>query len=52
MVRKQSTLLHEPKEALFANQNGLYFYYEISKQALNYLNEGGYLPFEIGFKTS
>lgn len=48
----ETTILHEPKEALFANENGLYFYYEISKQALNYLSENGILLFEIGFKQA
>lgn len=46
------TLLHEPIEALFAKNDGLYFYYEISRQAKDYLNQGGYLAFEIGFKQA
>ncbi|WP_068267724.1 peptide chain release factor N(5)-glutamine methyltransferase [Caviibacter abscessus] len=46
------TLLHEPMEALFAENDGLYFYYEISRQARYYLKSGGYLAFEIGFKQS
>lgn len=46
------TLLHEPIEALFSKNDGLYFYYEISKQAKDYLNQGGYLAFEIGFKQA
>ena len=44
------TILHEPIEALFANNNGLYFYYEIARSAKNFLKNGGYLAFEIGFK--
>ena len=44
------TILHEPLEALFANNNGLYFYYEIARNAKNFLKDGGYLAFEIGFK--
>lgn len=44
------TLLHEPLEALFAEKDGLYFYYEITKNASNYLIDGGILMFEIGHK--
>ena len=44
------TILHEPLEALFANNNGLYFYYEIARNAKNFLKDGGYLALEIGFK--
>lgn len=44
------TYMHEPHEALFSKQDGLYFYYEISKQAKNYLKNDGYLAFEIGYK--
>ncbi|WP_067140025.1 peptide chain release factor N(5)-glutamine methyltransferase [Oceanivirga salmonicida] len=45
-----NTYIHEPHEALFANSDGLYFYYEISKNAKEYLKNGGYLAFEIGYK--
>lgn len=44
------TIEYEPYEALFAQNDGLYFYYEISKRAINYLKKGGYLAFEIGYK--
>lgn len=44
------TLLHEPLEALFADKEGLYFYYEIIKEAFKYLKDGGILIFEIGHK--
>lgn len=44
------TYIHEPHEALFAKADGLYYYYEISKQAVNYLKENGYIAFEIGYK--
>ncbi|VWL84785.1 peptide chain release factor N(5)-glutamine methyltransferase [Oceanivirga miroungae] len=44
------TYIHEPHEALFAESNGLYFYYEIAKKAKDYLLPGGYLAFEIGYK--
>lgn len=42
--------VHEPELALFAENEGLYFYYEIASEAINYLNNEGYLLFEIGFK--
>lgn len=48
----ENVLLHEPEEALFAENEGLYFYYEISKNAMNYLKDGAYLLFEIGFKQA
>ena len=44
------TLLHEPSEALFAENDGLYFYYEICQKAFDYLADFGYLLFEIGYK--
>lgn len=43
---------YEPHSALFANKNGLYFYEEISKQSLNYLNDGGILAYEVGYNQS
>lgn len=42
--------LHEPSEALFAENDGLYFYLEISSRAKDYLAENGFLLFEIGFR--
>ena len=39
---------HEPLMALDGTADGLYFYRKISKQALEYLEDGGYLCFEIG----
>lgn len=44
------TLIYEPMEALFAENEGLYFYYEISKKGYEYIRENGYLLFEIGYK--
>ena len=44
------TYIHEPHEALFAKADGLYYYYEISKQAFDYLKGNGYIAFEIGYK--
>jgi release factor glutamine methyltransferase len=39
---------NEPHEALYAPDNGLYFYKEILKQANNYLKEKFIIAFEIG----
>lgn len=41
---------NEPHLALFANNNGLYFYEEILKYARNYLNDKNIIAFEIGEK--
>ena len=49
-IMSDDTLLHEPSEALFAENDGLYFYYEICQNALDYLADSGYLLFEIGYK--
>jgi len=48
-VLEEKVLKHEPKLALTAPNNGLYFYEEISKNAPNHLVKGGYLAFEIGY---
>ncbi len=40
---------HEPHEALYAKNNGLYFYEEILKNAKNYLNNKFIIAFEIGW---
>lgn len=42
-------LYYEPKSALFAEENGLYFYKRIVREAKNYLIDGGRLIFEIGY---
>ena len=39
---------HEPKEALFAEENGLMLYREIIEQAPGFLKPGGWLMFELG----
>ncbi|MBN3534505.1 peptide chain release factor N(5)-glutamine methyltransferase [Mycoplasma procyoni] len=42
-----SVLNHEPHHALFAKNNGNYFYQKIVEQACEYLNKNGALIFEI-----
>ena len=49
-IMSDDALLHEPSEALFAENDGLYFYYEICQKAADYLVDFGYLLFEIGYK--
>jgi|GEM_PF-31868 len=49
-IMSDDTLLHEPSEALFAENDGLYFYYEICQKAADYLTDFGYLLFEIGYR--
>jgi len=44
------TLNHEPKQALFAIEEGLFCYKQIAKDVMKYLNKGGLLALEIGFK--
>lgn len=39
----------EPEIALFASEEGYYFYHEIAKEAKNYLVDNGLIFFEIGF---
>lgn len=43
---------HEPKEALFAGENGLEFYRKIIEKAPQHLKQGGYLMFELGINES
>ena len=40
---------NEPNNALYADNNGLYFYEEILKNAKNYLKDKYYIFFEIGY---
>lgn len=48
-VKLDKELDYEPKTALFAEDDGLKFYREISKYAPEYLNNNGYLMFELGY---
>lgn len=41
-------LAYEPKEALYAEEEGLYFYRRILEEAKHHLKKGGLLAFEIG----
>ena len=43
---------HEPKIALFAEENGLQLYRKIVSEAHKYLNRGGWLIFELGIGES
>lgn len=43
---------NEPALALYADNNGLYFYEEILKNCKNYLNKRFIIAFEIGYKQA
>lgn len=43
---------HEPKIALFADENGLQIYRKIIEKAPEYLTTGGYLMFEVGINEA
>ena len=46
----EDVILNEPENALFAENDGLYFYEKISSQAKEYMKNGAYILFEVGFK--
>ena len=43
---------YEPKIALLANENGLYFYDKILKSAKKFLKDKGKIFFEIGYNQA
>lgn len=43
---------NEPHQALYADNNGLYFYEQILKDANKYLKEQSLIAFEIGYKQA
>lgn len=45
----ESVLTYEPKEALFAEEEGLFFYKELACTLPDYLNESGTIVLEIGY---
>ena len=45
-------LEYEPKSALLAEEDGLYFYRKILSESKSYLNEKGRIYFEIGYNQS
>ena len=45
-------VMKEPTNALFAEENGLYYYRKIIEDAPKYLNSNGYLMFELGINES
>ncbi len=45
----QAEVTHEPEMALFADDNGLFFYKFIAQHYYSKLKKGGYLVFEYGF---
>ena len=44
----ESVKKYEPNIALFANDNGMYFYKKIISNNINRLNKNGFMAFEIG----
>lgn len=44
--------LHEPIGALTDNGDGYYFYEKITKEAKDYLKDGGYIAYEVGYNQA
>ena len=40
---------YEPHSALFADDNGLYFYKKIITEGKSFLNKNSFMAFEVGF---
>ena len=51
-IELSEEVMQEPQLALFAEEDGLYFYKKIIDQAPAYLNEKGYLMFELGINEA
>ena len=49
VTRQDNVLKYDPHLALFAEEEGMYFYRKIIEQANDYLNENGVIFFEIGY---
>ena len=49
VTMKENVLNYDPHLALFAEEEGMYFYRKIIEQANDYLNENGVIFFEIGY---
>lgn len=49
VTMKDNVLKYDPHLALFAEEEGMYFYRKIIEQANDYLNENGVIFFEIGY---
>ena len=49
VTMQDNVLKYDPHLALFAEEEGMYFYREIIEQANDYLNENGVMFFEIGY---
>ena len=49
VTMQDNVLKYDPHLALFAEEEGMYFYRKIIEQANNYLNDNGVIFFEIGY---
>lgn len=49
VTMQDNVLKYDPHLALFAEEEGMYFYRKIIEQANDYLNENGVIFFEIGY---
>lgn len=49
VTMQDNVLKYDPHLALFAEEEGMYFYRKIIEQAKNYLKENGVMFFEIGY---
>ncbi|KXB57612.1 protein-(glutamine-N5) methyltransferase [Gemella haemolysans] len=49
VTMQDNVLKYDPHLALFAEEEGMYFYRKIIEQANDYLNENGVMFFEIGY---